>query len=314
MAKRTHQQFVDEIRRIHPNLEVLGQYVRATEKILVRCIIHNFTFYAIPDNLLHGKGCKLCGYESIAKRKQKDFGIVVREFEERGVVLLSTRDEIPDLTKTRLRYLCPIHGEQTILWNNFKRGAGCRKCADEANSLRIRKETWDKIGDYFKDSEYVLLSTFEEYTGANDSCLRCLCQKHGEFKISWTNLNKFEGCPVCNSSAGERRIFHFLHNQNVNFCRAKTFDDLIGVGRKKLSYDFYLPQFNLLIEHQGEQHEHPVVFSNMSNTVAIENFQKQQEHDDRKRQYAIDHNIKLLEIWYYEFDKIGDILNDRLNQ
>lgn len=308
MTKRTHQQFVDEIRRIHPNLEILSEYVKVTERVLVRCIIHNFTFYAIPDNLLHGKGCKLCGYEHSAKSKKKDFSIVVKAFEERNLVLLSTADEIIDLTKTRLRYLCPIHGEQTILWNNFKKGAGCRKCADEVNSLRMRKETWDKIQNYFKNSEYVLLSTFEEYVGANDSCLRCLCKKHGEFNISWTNLNKFEGCPICNSSNGERRIFHYLHKQGVEFSRVKTFDDLIGVGGKKLSYDFYVPQFNLLIEHQGEQHEHPVVFPNMSDGTAIENFKKQQEHDKRKKQYAIDHNINLLEIWYYEFDTIENIL------
>ena len=314
MARRTHQQFVDEIRRIHPNLKILSEYVKVTERVLVRCTIHDFTFYAIPDNLLHGKGCRLCGYDSIAKRKKKDFNFVIKAFEERGITLLSTEDEIVDLTKTRLRYLCPIHGEQTILWNNFKKGAGCRKCADEANSLRMRKETWDKIQDYFKNSEYILLSTFEEYTGANDSCLRCLCKKHGEFKISWTNLNKFEGCPICNSSAGERRIFYYLHKQNVNFCRVKTFDDLMGIGGKKLSYDFFLPQLNLLIGHQGEQHERPVVFPNMSDVVAIENFKKQQEHDRRKKQYAIDHNIDLLEIWYYEFDAIEDILNNNIKR
>lgn len=308
MARRTHQQFVDEIRRIHPNLEVLSEYVKVTERVLVRCIIHDFTFYAIPDNLLRGKGCRLCGYDSIAKKKKKDFSIVVKAFKERGIILLSTEDEIIDLTKTRLRYLCPIHGEQTILWNNFKKGAGCRKCADEANSLRMRQETWNKIQNYFKNSEYILLSTFEEYVGANDSCLRCLCEKHGEFNISWTNLNKFEGCPVCNSSNGERRIFHYLHKHGVEFRRVKTFDDLIGVGGKKLSYDFYVPQLNLLIEHQGEQHEHPVVFPNMSDDAAIENFKKQQEHDKRKKQYAIDHNINLLEIWYYDFDNIENIL------
>lgn len=314
MVRRTHQQFIDEIRRIHPNLEILSEYVKVTERVLVRCLIHDFTFYAIPDNLLRGKGCRLCGYESIAKRKKKDFGAVIKAFEERGIILLSTEDEIVDLSKTHLRYLCPFHGEQDILWNNFKRGAGCRKCADEANSLRMRQETWAKIQDYFKSSEYVLLSTFEEYTGANESCLRCLCEKHGEFSISWTNLNKFEGCPICNSSAGERRIFHYLYKHNINFCRVKTFDDLIGVGGKKLSYDFYLPQLNLLIEHQGEQHEHPVVFPNMSNVAAVENFKKQQEHDKRKKQYAIDHNINLLEIWYYEFDVIEDILDSKIKR
>ena len=313
MTRRTHQQFVDEISVIHPNLEVLGHYVRVTEKILMRCKIHDYIFEAIPDNLLRGKGCRLCGHESAARSKRKNFGVVVDAFNEYGIKLLSTEDEIIDLTKTKLRYLCPIHGEQTILWNNFKRGARCRSCADEANSLRMRTATWERIQEYFTNSEYVLLSTFEEYTGAKDSCLRCLCEKHGEFKISWNNLNKFEGCPVCNSSAGERRIFHYLYKHNINFDRVKTFDNLIGIGGRKLSYDFYLPQLNVLIEHQGEQHEHPVVFNNMSDVDAEANFQKQQEHDRRKKQYAIDNDIELLEIWHYEFDKIEDILDKQFN-
>ena len=38
----------------------------------------------------------------------------------------------------------------------------------------------------------------------------------------------------------------------------------------------------------------------------------QQEHDKRKRQYAKDHNIKLIEIWYWDFDKIESILEKEL--
>ena len=38
----------------------------------------------------------------------------------------------------------------------------------------------------------------------------------------------------------------------------------------------------------------------------------QQEHDRRKRNYAKDHNIELLEIWYYDFNNIEQILESRL--
>ena len=39
---------------------------------------------------------------------------------------------------------------------------------------------------------------------------------------------------------------------------------------------------------------------------------KQKEQDKRKREYAALHNIPLLEIWYYDIDKIDDILDDYL--
>ena len=41
-------------------------------------------------------------------------------------------------------------------------------------------------------------------------------------------------------------------------------------------------------------------------------FKKQQEHDKRKREYAKNHEIKLLEIWYYDFDNIKEILEEHI--
>lgn len=312
-VRKTHEQFVNELSMVNSNIEVLGMYTKAKEKLLVRCKIHENEFYATPDNLLRGRGCPICGRERAKNKMKKDFTEIVNEFELRGITLLSTEEEINTLATDRLRYLCPIHGEQTILWANFKKGAGCRKCADEDNSLKMRQETWEKICEYFQHSEYELLSTFNEYVGANISCLRCSCKKHGEFNISWTNLNKFEGCPICNSSAGERRIFAFLKNNNLQFQHPYRFDDLIGMGGKKLSYDFYLPDYNLLIEYQGQQHQEPVSFNNCtSDETAKRNFKRQIEHDERKKNYANHNNYSLLEIWYYDFNNIENILNKYL--
>lgn len=71
-----------------------------------------------------------------------------------------------------------------------------------------------------------------------------------------------------------------------------------------MSIDFYLPNLNLLIEYQGEQHEHPVdIFGGEAQFIV------QHEHDRRKRDYARTHNIDLLEIWYYDLQNIADILN-----
>ena len=42
-------------------------------------------------------------------------------------------------------------------------------------------------------------------------------------------------------------------------------------------------------------------------------FARQQEHDRRKREYAKQNNIDLLEIWYWDYDNIEDILSNKLN-
>ena len=88
----------------------------------------------------------------------------------------------------------------------------------------------------------------------------------------------------------------------------KTFEDLKGVGGYKLRYDFYLPTYNVLIEYQGKQHEEVIEYFG-----GEEKFKIQQEHDRRKREYAEKYNIKLLEIWYWDFKNIEEILSKELN-
>lgn len=310
--KKTHEEFVSELKDINGDIEVIGKYIGATKKLTVRCKLHDCEYDSFPSNLLRGKGCRMCGASKIVNSKKYSFDHIQNAFIDRGIELLSTNEEISDLSVDRLRYVCPKHGEQTVLWGNFNKGAGCRKCADELNSLNMRKETWEKINSYFQNSEYSLLSSFDEYTGAKDSCLRCVCEKHGEFNISWNNLNKFEGCPICSASTGERKVFHFLKEHGIQFEHPYRFDDLIGTGGKKLSYDFFIPSKNMLIEYQGQQHDRPSQFHNIDIDTAEKNFVKQLEHDRRKREYAKNNGYQLLEIWYYDFSNVDNILNDSL--
>lgn len=135
---------------------------------------------------------------------------------------------------------------------------------------------------------------------------KCPDGKHKDYKrsIDGSNLRDFR-CPECQCSMGEIEVGKKLFNKEINYISQKTFEGLIGLGGCLLSYDFYLPQYNLLIEYQGEMHERFV--KGIHKTV--KDFEKQVEHDRRKKEYAQDKNIQLLEIWYWEYDKIEEILS-----
>ena len=94
---------------------------------------------------------------------------------------------------------------------------------------------------------------------------------------------------------------------NITYRSQMKYKELVGVGDSPLLYDFYLPDYNILIECQGQQHEKPNKYFG-----GEEQFKIQQEHDRRKREYAKKNNIKLLEIWYYDYDRIDEILNKEL--
>lgn len=57
----THEQFLEKMKQKgNDNVIVLGQYVKSKEKILCKCKYCKFEWYATPDTLLQGHGCKKC--------------------------------------------------------------------------------------------------------------------------------------------------------------------------------------------------------------------------------------------------------------
>ena len=126
-------------------------------------------------------------------------------------------------------------------------------------------------------------------------------------KLNRSNCGVY--CTDCNNSELEEATKQILQKYNIKYIPQKLYNGLIGLGNGSLSYDFYLPDYNLLIECQGEQHEH--YCKGLHKTK--KDFERQLEHDKRKREYAKQHNIKLLEIWYYDIDNIENILVKELN-
>ena len=154
-------------------------------------------------------------------------------------------------------------------------------------------------------------SPFEVTFRSHNIC-RFICEKCGkEFERSLFNLNESDTgvfCRECNSSQLETKTKNALKKYNVKYNIQVEYNGLIGLKGDNLSYDFYLPSYNLLIERQGEQHERFIKGFHKTK----KDFEKQLEHDKRKKEYAEKHNINLLEIWYYDIDNIEDILIEKL--
>lgn len=136
---------------------------------------------------------------------------------------------------------------------------------------------------------------------------KCDCGKETIVRSSSLLQGHTKSCG-CMKSYGEYYISAYLLSNNINFENQKKFSDLLGVGGGNLSYDFYLPKYNMLIECQGEQHERPIEYFGGEEQFAI-----QQEHDRRKREYAKDNGYKLLEISYKDYNNIENILTKVIN-
>ena len=205
------------------------------------------------------------------------------------------------------------NGGYKILPNDFYQGHRCPYC--NRNSGKVHPN--DSFGALYPSkakywSEKNDKSPFEVAPRSGDK-YKFICEKCGkEFDRSLINLNVRNSgvfCQDCNNSQLEEITKQVLQKYNIKYIPQKEYDGLIGLGNGNLSYDFYLPDYNLLIECQGEQHEHYCKGFHKNK----KDFERQLEHDRRKKQYTIDQNINFLEIWYYDIDNIEDILTKQLN-
>ena len=221
------------------------------------------------------------------------------------------------------------HESNKINCGSFIRGDKCPYCTNRNGKVH----KFDSLGILFPETLSIWSSknkksTYEYAPFSNQKVYwKCSDNKHEDYyrSISNSNLCNFR-CPECQYSKGEEYISNYLINNywtkvsqdefdntiykisNKYYIPQKEFEGLVGTYNGNLSYDFYLPQYNLLIEFQGEQHERYIPgFHN-----SIEYFEKQVEHDRRKREYAERHEIELLEIWYYDFNNIDNILDECL--
>lgn len=62
MAKKrkTHEEFINELRNINTNIEVLEHYAGCGTKILCRCKLDGYEWRTSPSNLLNNHGCPKC--------------------------------------------------------------------------------------------------------------------------------------------------------------------------------------------------------------------------------------------------------------
>lgn len=154
--------------------------------------------------------------------------------------------------------------------------------------------------------EYTLLS---EYTGTENKILiRHKCGFIWKIKphtlIEKIN-NNYLGCPKCNHkrSKGENKIAIWLKNKQINFEEEKTFD---WQSNSKFRYDFYIKDYNLIIEYMGLQHYKEVNFFH-------DTLEERKSHDVIKEQEAKQHNINYLIIPYTEYNNIDQILFNWFN-
>ena len=291
--------FKDEVKQLVGNeYSVIGDYVNTHTKTTFRHNTCGNEFDMSPHNFLEGQRCPKCQHRSYRKTteefKEELFNLVGDEY--------TLEDEyINGRTKVNFRHkTCGKiwHTTPSEILNGYR----CIHCY--GNKLLTQEEFEERVYKQ-RGNEYSVVGGYVNFSTK-------IAMKHNKCGYIWnvnpsTFLSKQSGCPKCNQSKGEARIEKYLLDNKINYTAQMKYDDLVGIKNIPFSYDFFLPDYNILIEYQGQQHEYAVDWFG-----GEEKFIRQQEVDKIKREYAKIHNINLLEIWYYDFKNIEQILESRL--
>jgi hypothetical protein len=74
--KKSHEYFMSELALKNPSIQLISTYMGSREKIKCKCLICNYEWDTISDNLLRGHGCPKCankiGWEKRKSKKQLD--------------------------------------------------------------------------------------------------------------------------------------------------------------------------------------------------------------------------------------------------
>lgn len=299
----THDEYLKRLQIKKCSMYPLEEYINSHTPILHQCNTCRYSYKVSPNQVLTKINCcpqchKRIRYttESFIQHYRQIFGFNNIEFIGEYV-----NNDIP------IKCRCNICGyEWASKGDALLRGVGCKNCKSKDywdKNRRTKEEFIDLLNEVTDNIEII-----GDYinSGTKISCKCKICSN--EWSATPTNLLRDHGCPSCHRFSGEDVVARYLSTNNIEFVHPMKYEGLVGIGGRELSYDFYLPKYNTLIEVQGKQHKAPIEWFG-----GEAKFKIQQEHDKRKRDFAENQNIPLLEIWYYEKDSTDDILTKFLN-
>lgn len=179
------------------------------------------------------------------------------------------------------------HSRTTTLGNLVK----SPKCGCKTGVFRRTAEEFLYEFEEKTNKEYKMI---EEFSGMLNKILIKHIKCGFSFRIRPSDVlyNGLCKCPKCykNESSSCHYITSILDECGVSFEKEKR------MGKTRQFFDFFLEDYNMAIEYNGEQH----YSFNTKFHFTEKDFEKQKERDEKKTEYCENNGIKLVVIPYYK--------------
>jgi very-short-patch-repair endonuclease len=301
------EDFITKAISIHGNLYNYENtvWINAVSKVKIGCNIHG-EFEQSPNNHLQRQGCEKCARrmwifstEDFIRESKKVHG------DEYDYSLSVYTKMLEPLTIT-----CKIHGNfSQSPSNHITHCQGCYECGRN-RAINSRRKTLDEFIEESKQSHALPYDysriTPETYVNRSTPVeIGCLTCNEYFLQRPYDHLSG-SGCIFCRNKT-ELIIHNFLIEHNVKVCRGKSFDDCRNI--KPLPFDFFLEEYNILLESDGDQHLKYV--PRYHKKVSLN---ERQETDFKKMNYAFKKGLTVIRIYQMDvynnsYDWKTDLLN-----
>lgn len=303
MKKLTSQYFIEKSKIKHNDFYDYSksEYINSRTKITIICPLHD-EFSQMPNDHIRGSGCPKCGTEKHVSKKRNILCDLIKKANDIHHNLYDYSNiDVHISMHYKVKILCKIHGEFYQTFNqhiNNKRG--CPKCGIDKHK--------DTLYDFIRKANLIHLYKYNyskvQYINSRTKII--ICPIHGDFSQKpKAHINSEQGCPKCNQSKCEIKIGKFLDENAIAYEYQKKFNDC--KYKYVLPFDFYLSDYNICIEFDGEQH-----FKVVNYWGGEDGYLLRKDRDKIKTEYCINNNIKLIRIPYnVDFkDKLNNILKE----
>ena len=235
---------------------------------------------------IKGHGCPTCAREKVAVHQRLGTqGFIKKAIEVHGNKYDYSETFYGNSQVDKIKVICSKHGDFYQLPSAHLRGQGCILCLYDRSRL-TKKDFIDRASEIHNNKYDYSQFKLEKNIRAK---VKIICSKHGVFNQTAGSHLMGTGCPKC-VHKGEGRISEYLMKKHIIY---------IEYTIKNRRFDFMVPDLNLIIERDGEQHYGHKGYSKLIGQDPKEYTKKQQENDKYKAELAKDRGFKIARIPYW---------------
>ena len=272
-TKKTQADFIKESKEIHGDKYNYSKavYTGIDNLITIICPIHG-EFEITPYAHINRKSqCKHCAKISGASRRK----LPLKEFIKRSNIVHNNKFDYSKVvyknTSTKVKIICPEHGEFEQIPADHMRSIGCKECAVERTSLALRdsQEEFIEKANLVHNNRYTYTNTV--YT-LNKFQITITCPHHGDFQQMPSDHLQGNGCQQCGNNKKRAKylnkptLLYYIYLPKQNLYKIGITLESRGIAKrynneKDLEYIVLLEE-NFLSGKEAYEKEHRILKEN----------------------------------------------------